>query len=577
MPEDSTVRVLLVEDDASEVALIENLISEAPSGRFALISVGLVRQALDHLSQNNYDVLLLSLTLPDGRGLSNLNQVQAIAPTIPVIVIGNVNDERLALHAVKAGAQDYLVKGRIDSHVLVRVMRYAIERKRVDERLTYLAHYDILTGLPNRALFRDRMTRAFAHAQRYAHSIALMFLDLDHFKSINDTLGHDSGDQLLKTVARRLESCVRKNDTIARLGGDEFTIILEDVSNADDIASVAQKILDTMSRSFSLDGHEVFVTVSIGIAFYPTCGLDPITLIKNADTALYAAKEQGRSCFKFFNPQMHLMASERLSTVTALRHAVQRKEFVLHYQPLLEPRTQRIMAVEALLRWNHPEKGLVSPNQFIALLEETGLIISVGEWVLRAACVQSKLLEKDGLPPVRMNVNVSMRQFQQPDFVNRVATIIEETGANPSLLQIEVTESVLAENIPATTAKLRALSAIGIKTAIDDFGTGYCSLSYLKHLPIHGIKIDRTFIKDIETGTNDAAIANAIIALGHSLSMEVVAEGVETESQLAFLRGQGCDIVQGFFYSEPLPAQALPTWLRENMATTIHRIPATGL
>jgi diguanylate cyclase (GGDEF)-like protein len=421
------------------------------------------------------------------------------------------------------------------------------------------------------------MTRAFAHAQRHGHSIALMFLDLDHFKSINDTLGHDAGDRLLKTVARRLESCVRKNDTIARLGGDEFTIVLEDVSNAEDIASVAQKILDTMSRSFALDSHEVFVTVSIGIAFYPTCGLDPVTLIKNADTALYAAKEHGRSCFKFYNPQMHLMASERLATVTALRHAVQRREFVLHYQPLVEPRTQRVTGVEALLRWNHPSKGLVSPNHFIPLLEETGLIITVGEWVLRAACTQAKSLAEQGMPPVRMNVNVSMRQFQQPDFVNHVANILEETGADPRMLQIEVTESVLADNVPATTAKLRALRAIGIKTAIDDFGTGYCSLSYLKQFPIHGIKIDRTFIKDIETGSNDAAIANAIIALGHSLSMEVVAEGVETESQLTFLKGQGCDIVQGFFYSEPLPANALTTWLRENAQTNVRYMPTSGL
>jgi diguanylate cyclase (GGDEF)-like protein len=573
MAQESTIRVLLVEDNADDVAHFQQLVGDSSAGRIALTTVGLIRDALNELSQNAHDILLLDLTLPDGRGLSNLNQVQAIAPTMPVIVISNLNDERLALHAVKAGAQDYLVKGRIDSHVLVRVMRYAIERKRVDERLAYLAHYDVLTELPNRTLFRDRMTRAFAHAQRYGHSIALLFLDLDHFKSINDTLGHDAGDQLLKTVARRLESCVRKNDTIARLGGDEFTIVLEDVSSADDIASVAQKILDTMSRSFALDSHEVFVTVSIGIAFYPSCGLDPVTLIKNADTALYAAKEQGRSCFKFYNPQMHLMASERLATVTALRHAVQRKEFVLHYQPLLEPRAGRIHGVEALLRWNHPGKGLISPGQFIALLEDTGLIITVGEWVLRAACAQARSLAEQGLPALRMNVNVSMRQFRQPDFVNRVANIIEETGADPKMLQIEVTESVLADNVPATTAKLRALRAIGILTAIDDFGTGYCSLSYLKQFPIHSIKIDRTFIKDIETGSNDAAIANAIIALGHSLSMEVVAEGVETENQLAFLKGQGCDIVQGFYYSEPMPGDALPTWLRENIPPNVHYLP----
>lgn len=572
MSEQAIVRVLLVEDNSDDVAQFQELIADAGADRFALTTVGLIRGALDHLCQHTYDILLLDLTLPDGRGLSNLNQVQAIAPTMPVIVMSNINDERLALHAVKAGAQDYLVKGRMDSRVLARVMRYAIERKRVDERLTYLAHYDVLTGLPNRVLFRDRMTRAFAHAQRHGHSIALMFLDLDNFKSINDTLGHDAGDQLLKTAARRLESCVRKNDSIARLGGDEFTIVLEDVSNADDIASVAQKILDSMSRSFSLDGHEVFVTVSIGIAFYPTCGLDPVTLIKNADTALYSAKAHGRGCFKFYNPQMHLMASERLAMITALRHAAQRREFVVHYQPQLDPRTRHVCGVEALVRWNHPTKGLVLPTQFISLLEETGLIISVGEWILHTACTQLRSLADEGLL-LKMNVNVSMRQFQQADFVRRVANIIEETGADPKQLQLEVTESVLVDNVHTTTAKLSALCAIGIQTSIDDFGTGYCSLSYLKQFPLHGIKIDRTFIKDIETGSNDAAIANAIIALGHSLNMEVVAEGVETENQLAFLKGQGCDIVQGFYYSEPLPGDLLPGWLRTNSQPIVRLVP----
>jgi diguanylate cyclase (GGDEF)-like protein len=570
MSDQPVIRVLLVEDNQGDARLIQEWLAEAGAVQFEVTHLGLIRQALDRLSKHAFDVLLLDLSLPDGRGLSNLNQIQAIAPNLPVIIVSNNHDEQLALHAVKAGAQDYLVKGRGDGHVLARVMRYAIERKRVDERMAYLAHYDVLTGLPNRVLFRDRLTRAFAHAQRHGHNIALMFLDLDHFKSINDTLGHDAGDQFLKAVARRLENCVRRNDTIARLGGDEFTVILEDVNDSNDVVAVADKIVDAMSRSHPLEGHEVFVTVSIGIALYPSSGLDAATLIKNADTALYNAKEHGRSCYRFYNPQMHVMASERLAMVTALRHAVRRQEFVLHYQPQLDPRTQRVHGVEALLRWNHPENGLISPSQFIHLLEDTGLIITVGEWVLRDACRQQRALQDAGMP-VRMSVNVSMRQFRQPDFVDRVAGVVRESRIDPQFLQLEVTESLLVDNVSATTAKLHALREIGIRISIDDFGTGYCSLSYLKQFPLQTLKLDHTFIKDIEHRSNDAAIANAIIALGHSLNMEVVAEGVETERQLDFLRGQGCDAVQGFLYSEPMPAHALPTWLREQSTAAVAR------
>jgi len=561
MSDQLLIRVLMVEDNPSDIRLVEEMLAESGASQFSLDHAGSIKHALEHLTQHRYDVLLLDLSLPDGRGLSNVNKIQATAPELPIIVLSTINDEQLALQAVKTGAQDYLVKGRGDAHLLIRAMRYAIERKHVDGRLIYLAHYDALTSLPNRVLFRDRMTRALAHAQRNARRVALLFLDLDHFKTINDTLGHDAGDELLVAVARRLETCVRKNDTVARLGGDEFTAILENIDAADDAAAVAQKIVDTMSRSFRVGGQEFFVTVSIGIALFPTCGLDHATLIKNADTALYSAKDNGRSCFKFYNSQMNTMASEHLSMVTALRHALPRGEFQLQYQPQIDPRTHRVLGVEALLRWNHPEQGLQPPTTFIPLLEDSGMIVEVGEWVLRNACLQSKAWMDAGLPPLRMCVNASARQFRQTDFVRRVATIVAETGVDASHLQFEVTESLLIDNVAATTAKLRALRSIGIQIAIDDFGTGYCSLNYLKQFPLHVLKLDRTFIKDIELRSNDAAIVTAMIALGHSLDMEVVAEGVETEGQLMFLRSQGCDAVQGFLYSEPMAADALPNWL----------------
>lgn len=560
MPENAIIRVLLVEEDDSDAERIRTLLENASSHQFEIVTVGLIKLALDLLSQHRFDVLLLGLTLPDGRGLSNLNQVQAMAPNVPIIAMSNVNDERLALQAVKAGAQDYLVKSRTDHDTLLRALRYSIERKHAEERMAYLAHYDVLTDLPNRALFRDRMTRAFAHAQRHGRNIALMFLDLDHFKSINDTLGHDAGDQLLVAAASRLEACVRRIDTIARLGGDEFTIVVEEISTENDVTVIAQKIIDAMARSFVLNGDEVFVTVSIGIAMFPNHGLDPVTLIKNADTALYSAKAHGRGCFHFYNPHMHFLATERLALVTALRHAVRRSEFELHYQPLLETHTQRLHGVEALLRWNHPTLGQLAPERFVSLLEDTGLILDVGTWVIRAACQQ---IMKFGDASPTVSVNVSMRQFHQPDFVGTVATIIRDTGIDTARLQFEVTESVLTDNVAATTAKLRALHALGIRIAIDDFGTGYCSLSYLKQFPLHAIKMDRSFIRDIATGNNDAAIATAIIALGHSLNMEVVAEGVETEAQLAYLRDRGCDFVQGFLYGQPMSASALTAWLYE--------------
>lgn len=561
MSDQPLIRILMVADHPDDIRLLEDMLANAGTDQFTLQHVSSIKYALDTLALQSYDVLLLDLSLPDGHGFSNLNKIQATAPNLPVIILSSISDEQHALQAVMAGAQDYLVKQRDDVHLLMRAMRYAIERKHIDRRLLHLAHYDHLTNLPNRTLFRDRMNRALSHAQRTARRVALLFLDLDHFKAINDTLGHDAGDDLLVAVARRLETCVRKNDTVARLGGDEFTAILENIDHADDAAAVAQKIVDTLSRSFCINGQELFVTVSIGIALFPTCGLDPATLIKNADTALYSAKDNGRSCFKFYNSQMHAMASEHLSMVTALRHALPRNEFQLEYQPQIDPRTHHVIGVEALLRWNHPEHGRLAPTTFIHLLEHSGMIVEVGEWALRTACLQQKAWINAGMPPLRMCVNTSARQFRQADFVRRVATIVAETGADPTQLQFEVTESLLIDNVAATTAKLRALRAIGIQIAIDDFGTGYCSLNYLKLFPLHVLKLDRTFIKDIESRSNDAAIVTAMIALGHSLDMEVIAEGVETQGQLTFLRGQGCDAVQGFLYSEPMSAEALPLWL----------------
>ena len=556
------IRVLFVAADTNDInQLNQKLASSTRQAKFHLTTVGLLKDALQQLTEDTFDVVLLSLQLPDGRGLGSLNKIQGVSPRVPIVVLGGINDEELALYAVQAGAQDYLVKNQLERNLLIRSLLYSIERKRTEERLSHLAQYDVVTGLPNRVLFRDRLTRALAHAQRKKHIVALMFLDLDHFKSVNDSLGHDVGDQLLKEVAVRLKSCLREGDTIARLGGDEFTIILEEINESENIVNVAQKIIDMMSRSFSVGGQEIFITTSIGIATYPDCGTDQNTLIKNADAALYDAKAHGRSVYRFYHQKMNIIATERLELLTSLRHAVNREEFILRYQPQVNSYSGQLVGVEALLRWNHPEKGLIYPSQFVHLLEDTGLIIQVGEWALREACKQCKAWQNAGLPAIPVSVNISARQFKQKNLVSMISEILVDTQLDPRYLQLELTESVLVDNIGVTVATLRALHTIGTKLSIDDFGTGYSSLSYLKQFPLHALKIDRSFLKDINKRSEDAAIAIAIITLGHSLKLDVVAEGVETNEQKEFLKKQNCNIMQGHLFGYPMHAVQIEEWL----------------
>ena len=452
---------------------------------------------------------------------------------------------------------------------IVAVSRDITERKETEERLLYLANYDSLTGLPNRALFRDRLRRAIARAQRNETRVALLFLDLDRFKNINDSLGHHAGDQLLRGVARRLKQYARKGDTVARLGGDEFTVILEGIANADDAAHVASKILELMEPAYKLDGHEVVATPSIGITIYPDDAADMRTLLKNADTAMYRSKERGRNRYQFYTSDMNAKAYEYLLLENNLRHALEREEFRLYYQPQIDLHTQGIFGVEALLRWEHPEQGILPPEHFIPFAEETGLIIPIGEWVLREACKQARQWQDMGLPATRVAVNLSMRQFRQKDFVSLVADILAETNLNPQYLELEVTESFLAHNADQATEILRSLHRLGVHLSVDDFGTGYSSLSYLKQFPLNTLKIDQSFVRDISSNPDGATIAEAIIALGQSLRLNVIAEGVETEDQMFFLRSRGCDRVQGFLFSHPLPASKMENWLKRNRSNRV--------
>ncbi|MDP1989817.1 MAG: EAL domain-containing protein, partial [Syntrophales bacterium] len=428
-----------------------------------------------------------------------------------------------------------------------------IARKQAEERIRHLAHYDALTGLANRSMFSQRLGHALAQARRNGMQLAVLFIDLDRFKNINDTLGHEAGDSVLKEVAERLHGCLRESDTIGRFGGDEFVALLEGIPQPMHCAEVAQKILAAVARPFALDTQEFHLTASIGISTYPADSEDLQSLLKNADVAMYRAKELGRNNFQFYSAQMNIHTLERLALESSLRGALERNEFVLHYQPKIDIRSGRIIGMEALVRWQHPTKGLIPPMQFIPLAEETGLIVPIGEWVLRTACACNKSWQEQGLPPLRIAVNLSARQFAYENLLRDVARVLNETGLDAAFLELEITESMVMHDPEHAIELLNKLKAMGISISIDDFGTGYSSLSYLKRFPIDSVKIDRSFIKELPLDSDDAAITQAIIAMAHGLKLKVIAEGAETAEQLSFLRAHNCDEMQGYYFSKPLP------------------------
>lgn len=437
------------------------------------------------------------------------------------------------------------------------------ERVQTEARLQHLAHHDALTALPNRALFMDRLGQALARAELHGRLLAIMFVDLDRFKKINDTFGHDTGDRVLKELASRLHGCIRAEDTVARLGGDEFAILLDDLTSIDDATPLARKILDALAPATTLDGRELFVTASIGISLYPADGKDSHALLKNADTAMYRAKELGKNNYQFYSTDMSARAFERRTVENSLQHALEREQFLLFYQPQVDMRSGMIVGAEALLRWQHPELGIVAPGDFVPLLEETGQIVEVGQWVLETACMQARAWHNEGYPDLRVSVNLSGRQFNDPTFIDSIERIVRETTLDPSRLELEITESVIMRNARTTVNALNSLGQMGVRLSIDDFGTGYSSLSYLKRFPIDSLKIDRSFIRDVTTSSDDAAIAHAIIALGQSLKLDVIAEGVESRQQFEFLKTNGCNAIQGYLVSQPLPVDSMRSLLRE--------------
>lgn len=445
-----------------------------------------------------------------------------------------------------------------DSSVNAIVINYrdVTQRKATEKQLEYQAYYDALTGLPNRLLFRDRVVTAIAQSKRSRRGMAVMYLDLDNFKHVNDALGHSVGDALLRDVATRLQSCVRASDTISRLGGDEFTILLNETLSSDAVGSVARKILQSLTHPFGVDGHELFVTASIGISVYPNDGEDVETLLKCADSAMYRAKELGRNQFQLFTAAMNERYVHRLALEQHLHRALERREFEMYYQPIYDRARRTVSSVEALVRWNHPERGVVSPAEFIPLAEETGLIVAIGEWVLDHVCAQLSQWHRSGLKTLHAAVNISAPQLQQANFVALVRDALTRYDLPPQSLELEITESVAVQNIELTMEVLHALRRLGVSVAIDDFGTGQSSLIYLKRFPIDTIKIDQIFVRDVTRDESAASIVSYVINLAHSMKLRVVAEGVETDEQYSFLRWYACDLLQGYLFSRPLPAKA---------------------
>lgn len=472
---------------------------------------------------------------------------------------GSVNGAaNIVLNMDDADAQLARVERRvwIGDVTLVLMLALVIAWRRVDRRIQTLANYDPVTGLPNRNLLHDRISQAIHFARRYERTVALVFIDLDDFKVVNDSLGHNVGDQLLRELGSRFLGCVREVDTVARIGGDEFVIVLTGVTHQKDVSAIAEKLLDALSKPFSLEGREVFISSSIGIASFPKDGQDETSLLRNADSAMYHAKERGKGNYQFYSAEMNELALERLSLINDLHRALERNEFVLHYQPQVSIATGRITGVEALIRWQHPKNGMIQPGKFVPILEETRLIIPVGRWILRNACTQAVEWHKQGFE-LTVAVNLSALQVEEQRLVELVENTLRETGMNPGFLELELTENILIERPDVTYAIFQQLREIGVRLAIDDFGTGYSSLSHLSRLPIDKLKIDRSFVRDLAHNAADRSIVEAIVSMAHSLRLKAIAEGVETPQQEEILRRLKCDELQGYVHSPPLSRDEL--------------------
>lgn len=568
-------RILIVDDEEP----IRSLVRELLAPDYDCVVAGSVEEALAVLHENTFNLVLSDIDLGDSSGLVLVPRILEQSPETVVIMISGQQSIESAIEAMRVGAFDYITKPFDLRHVQAAVNRglkhhRLLAGKRqyenhleelVQQRtaeIEHLAFHDRLTDLPNRFLFADRAAQAIANAQREKHPLAVLLVSLDRLRQITDTLGHAAGDMLLSQAASRLRDCVGEADTVARFEGDQFAILLTDLSEAADAAESATTISQAFRQAFRLGDQDVYVTTSIGISVFPFNGEDNATILKNAAAALERARMDGGNDYQFYADEMNAMAVKRLTLETSLREAIARDEFVIHYQPVVTLATEDVVGVEALVRWRHPELGILPPANFIGLAEETGLIVQIGESVLRRACLQTIEWESRGYGQLRMAVNISARQFQQKHFFERIVAILEETRLDPKRLELELTETSIMENPNAAADLLDRLRALGVRLAIDDFGTGYSSLSYLKKLPIDTVKLDRSFVSGATTDPKDASLVMAIITLAHNLQLKVIAEGVETEEQKTFLRLLRCDEGQGYLFGKPMPEDVLAATLK---------------
>lgn len=560
--------ILHIEDSLVYARLIRAYLEEE-SQETQLTHIASLAELPAVLKDNHFQAILLDLGLPDSQGMNTFHAVHAYFPDLPVIVISGNEDDPLSIEAVKSGAQEYLVKQHLNAHILMRTIQHAIERNRLTVALLelqkhqqYLATHDTLTELPNRQLLYDRLSQIFERSKRNQEQFAVLLLDLDNFKSINDSYGHAYGDAILKEAANRITKSVRDMDTVARLGGDEFTIILTQLSHSKDTEQIAKNILMVLQQPFQIDSHSLSIHASIGIAVYPDDGDNIDLLLHHADLAMYQAKKVKHS-YSFFKAKKNTHAYKQLSLITSLKHAIERDEFRLYFQPQIDVLTNKPVAVEALLRWQHPQFGFLPPNEFLSLAEETGLIVPIGEWVIFHAASQLRLWQENGINNIRIAINLSGRQFEQPNVIHRIASLVAASQIKASDIDIELTESTLMRNPQETARVLAQLREMGMTISIDDFGTAYSSLNYLKRFPVNTLKIDKSFTAGITVDQNDAQIVNAILALAKSLSLNVVAEGIETEEQKMLLQQQGCHIMQGHLFMRPMQPEACEAFLKD--------------
>jgi diguanylate cyclase (GGDEF)-like protein len=563
---DRKIKILFIDREQGEYLLIAEILSHIRHVEYELVWCDQLDLALNKILAQEFDVALLDYYWGDANARDLLNAARVQACQTPIVVMTDEMETEVDREAIRAGAADYLIKGQIDHLLLERALRYAIERKQTEQHLSRLAHYDPLTDVPNRILFRDRLEHAIHLAERDNASFTLMFIDLNGFKQVNDNFGHDAGDAIIRICAERLNACLRRSDSVARMGGDEFTLLLQNIANNTDVAHIAEKVISAVAQPAEINGHEVVVGCSIGIAIYPQAGRDADTLLKHADMAMYKAKQDEGSNYRFFTEMMNQDVRRQLRLESDLRMALKKQQFLLHYIPRIDVATGKVIALEALLRWDKPGVGILNAGEFIATAEETGVITAIGYWVIRQACNDLKLLQEFWDEPLMMAINLSMRQFKDDNLVHEVARIFADNDIQPGDIEFEITETVFADNIELVSLCMRPLSFFGINFLLDSFGAGNSSLLHLQRLPISTVKIDLGFLQELNRSHTDKRLVSAMITLAHNLGKLVVTEGVETKEQKEWLKEMGCDLMQGYYFSAPKSYEQILEWLQMSVA-----------